>query len=140
MPAVIRSHGRLDYDGVAAALAGDLRGAHARYKEHLPQLELLARVAGRLRARRLARGALDLFLECFGAVAGDHALAVLARGGVWLAGGIAPKILPQLRSGPFLAAFNAKGAHAGLAARFPVRVVLSERIGLLGAARIAAAV
>jgi ribonuclease R len=60
--AVIRSHGRLDYEGVAAALEGDLRGAHARYKEHLPQLKLLSKVAGRLRARRLGRGALDLDL------------------------------------------------------------------------------
>src|SRR5262245_22395728 len=85
------------------------------------------------------RAALDLFLECFGAVVGDHALAVLARGGVWLAGGIAPKILAQLRSGPFLAAFSAKGAHTGLMARFPVRVVLSDQLGLLGAARIASA-
>jgi glucokinase len=86
----------------------------------------------------VARAALDLFLECFGAAVGDHALAILAGGGVWLAGGVAPKILPQLRGGPFLAAFNAKGAHAGLMARLPVKVVVNERLGLLGAARIAA--
>jgi len=88
----------------------------------------------------VARAALDLFLECFGAEAGDHALAVLARGGVFLAGGIAPKILPQLRSGPFLAAFGAKGAHASLMTRFPIKVVLNERLGLLGAAKLAAGV
>ena len=87
-----------------------------------------------------ASDALDLFLECYGAAAGDHALAILARGGVYLAGGIAPKILPRLRSGPFLARFNAKGVYAGLAARFPVRVVLNERLGLLGAASLAAVV
>ena len=69
---------------------------------------------------------------------GDHALAILARGGVFLAGGIAPKILPQLRSGPFLAAFGAKGTHAKLMARFPVKVVVNERLGLLGAAKLAA--
>jgi glucokinase len=86
----------------------------------------------------VARGALGLFLECFGAAAGDHALAILARGGVWLAGGIAPRILSQLASGPFLAAFNAKGVHAGLTARFPVKVVVNGRLGLLGAARLAA--
>jgi len=57
---------------------------------------------------------------------------------VYLAGGIAPKILPRLRSGPFLAGFNAKGVYAGLAARFPVHVVLNERLGLLGAAALAA--
>ncbi|HTO46440.1 MAG TPA: glucokinase [Burkholderiales bacterium] len=86
----------------------------------------------------VARAALDLFLECFGAEAGDHALAVLARGGVFLAGGIAPKILPQLRTGRFLAAFGAKGTHARVMARFPVRVVVNERLGLLGAAKLAA--
>ena len=80
----------------------------------------------------------SLFLECYGAAAGDHALAILARGGVFLAGGIAPRILPQLAAGPFLAAFNAKGAHSGLAARFPVKVVVNERLGLLGAAKLAA--
>jgi glucokinase len=86
----------------------------------------------------VARAAVDLFLECFGAVAGDHALAILARGGVFLAGGIAPRLLPQLRSGPFLEAFNAKGVHANLAARFPVKLVVNERLGLLGAGRLAA--
>jgi glucokinase len=86
----------------------------------------------------VARAAVALFLECYGAVAGDHALAILARGGVFLAGGIAPRLVPQLRSGPFLAAFTAKGVHASLAARFPVQVVLNERLGLLGAAKLAA--
>ena len=86
----------------------------------------------------VARETLDLFLECFGAAAGDQALAILARGGVFLAGGIAPRILPQLASGPFLAAFDAKGTHANLMARFPVKVVVNERLGLLGAAKLAA--
>jgi len=84
-----------------------------------------------------ARAAVDLFLACYGAVAGDHALAILARGGVFLAGGISPRLLPRLRSGPFLEAFNAKGVHANLAARFPVKVVVNERLGLLGAAKLA---
>ena len=86
----------------------------------------------------IARAAVDLFLKCYGAAAGDHALAILARGGVWLAGGIAPKLLSRLRSGPFLAAFGAKGTHARLMARFPVNVVVNERLGLLGAAKLAA--
>ena len=85
----------------------------------------------------IARAAVDLFLECYGAVAGDHALAILARGGVWLAGGIAPRILPRLGDGPFLAAFNARGEHARLAARVPVRVVTNGQLGLLGAAKLA---
>ena len=86
----------------------------------------------------LCSRALDLFVSCYGAVAGDHALAVMARGGVYVAGGIAPKVLPRLVSGGFLAAFNAKGGYSGAARQFPVQVVTNERLGLLGAALLAA--
>ena len=81
----------------------------------------------------LALAALDLFIACYGAAAGDLALAVLARGGVYLTGGIVPKILPRLRAGGFVAAFNAKGAFADAARACPVHVVTNERLGLLGA-------
>lgn len=77
--------------------------------------------------------ALDLFLAVFGAHAGDMALSFLARGGVYLIGGIVPKILPRLVSGPFLAAFNDKAEHAALAAAMPVHAVLAEDMALRGA-------
>lgn len=86
----------------------------------------------------LACRALDLFISCYGAAAGDHALNVTARGGVFVAGGIAPKILRRIAAGGFIKAFNAKGAHAQLTGRMPVQVVTTERLGLLGAALIAA--
>ena len=86
----------------------------------------------------LASRALDLFISCYGALAGDHALAVTARGGVYIAGGIVPKILGRLAAGGFMAAFNAKAAHAQMNLRIPVRAVTTERLGLLGAALIAA--
>ena len=86
---------------------------------------------------RLANRALDLFIACYGAVAGDHALTVNARGGVFVAGGIAAKVLGRLRAGGFVTAFNAKGGHARMNLRMPVRVVTTERLGLLGAALIA---
>ena len=82
----------------------------------------------------LALSALDLFIACYGAAAGDYALAVLARGGVYVAGGIAPRILPRLGAGGFLAAFNAKGAFAAQTLACPLHVVTNERLGLLGAA------
>ncbi len=85
----------------------------------------------------LACRALDLFIACYGAAAGDHALTVTARGGVYIAGGIAPKISSRLAAGGFMAAFNAKGAHAQMNRRMPVQVVITERLGLLGAALIA---
>ncbi len=89
------------------------------------------------RGDALACRALDLFIACYGAVAGDHALSVSARGGVYIAGGIAPKILRRLAAGGFMAAFNAKSAHAAMTERMPVQVVTTERLGLLGAALIA---
>lgn len=85
----------------------------------------------------LALAAVDLFLACYGALAGDHALAVLARGGVYLAGGIAPKLLPRIRAGGFLAAFNDKGPDAAWAQACPVHVVINRELPLLGAARYA---
>jgi glucokinase len=86
----------------------------------------------------LACRALDLFIACYGAATGDHALTVTARGGVYIAGGIAPKIFSRLAAGGFMEAFNAKGAHAQMNLRMPVRVVTTDRLGLLGAALIAA--
>lgn len=90
------------------------------------------------RGDALARRALDLFIACYGAAAGDHALALAARGGVYVAGGIARQIFSLLAGGGFIAAFNAKGAHAQLNRRIPVQVVTTPRLGLLGAALIAA--
>jgi len=90
--------------------------------------------AGIEKGDALALAALDLFIACYGAAAGDYALAALARGGVFVAGGIAPKILARLRAGGFMAAFNAKGKFTEAARACPVHVVTNERLGLLGAA------
>jgi len=81
--------------------------------------------------------ALDIFIACYGSVAGDHALSIRAHGGVYVAGGVAGKVMQRLAAGGFLASFNAKGPHAALAREFPVHVVATARLGLLGAARIA---
>lgn len=79
------------------------------------------------------RRALDLFLAAYGAFAGDMAMACLARGGVFLAGGIAAKLLPLLQQSGFLAAFNAKAEHAAIAARMPLHVATDPLLGLRGA-------
>ncbi|MEY2631422.1 MAG: hypothetical protein RIR00_76, partial [Pseudomonadota bacterium] len=81
---------------------------------------------------------LRLWQEIYGAFAGDLALHWLARGGVYIAGGIAAKLFPALSAGGFLAAFNAKREHAALAAQMPVYLVSDERLGLLGALALAA--
>jgi glucokinase len=81
----------------------------------------------------LAGQALDLFVTLYGAQAGNLALTVLATGGVYVAGGIAPKIRDALTNGRFLQAFTAKGRMGGLLQQIPVRVVLNPQVGLLGA-------
>ena len=83
------------------------------------------------------RRSLELFLAAYGAFAGDMALACLARGGVFLAGGIAAKLLPLLRQSGFLAAFKAKAEHADIAARMPLHVATDPLLGLRGALHLA---
>jgi glucokinase len=80
-----------------------------------------------------AARSLDMFLDAYGAFAGDMALACLARGGVFLAGGIATRLIDRLPVSGFLAAFNAKAEHAAIAARMPVRVATDPLLGLRGA-------
>jgi glucokinase len=82
--------------------------------------------------------ALDIFTSVYGAEAGNLALKVLASGGVYLAGGIAPRILDKLQSGTFVLAFRGKGRLSAMLTNIPVHVILSPRVGLLGAAAVAA--
>ncbi len=78
--------------------------------------------------------ALDLFVAAYGAEAGNLALRSLPRGGLYVAGGVAPKIRPRLEDGAFMAAFRRKGRMAKLMETFPVHLVLAPNVGLLGAA------
>lgn len=82
--------------------------------------------------------ALRLFCSVYGAFAGDLALLFNARGGVFLAGGIAPKIINALRGTPFLSAFRDKGVHSTLVANYAAQVIMEPRLGLLGALQLAA--
>jgi glucokinase len=81
---------------------------------------------------------LDLFVDLYGAEAGNLALKALARGGVFVAGGIAPKILPKLQTGAFFRAFCEKEKFQELLSTVPIHIVLNEEAPLLGAAAEAA--
>jgi glucokinase len=86
--------------------------------------------------RRCARctEALEMFVEAYGAEAGNLALRTTATAGVYVGGGIAPKILPALRDGRFVDAFRAKEPMQDFVATIPVAVILNAEAGLLGAA------
>ena len=83
--------------------------------------------------------ALALFTAIYGAEAANLALKYLALSGVYVCGGIAPKILPALQDGGFLRAFLAKGRLRATLEQIPIRVSLNEHVGLIGAAHAAAA-
>lgn len=85
----------------------------------------------------VASRALDMFVAIYGAQAGNLALTTLARGGVYVAGGIAPKIMARLKGGGFVQAFNDKGRFNPLLQRIPLRVVINPQVGLMGAALVA---
>ena len=85
----------------------------------------------------LCEQAVDLFVSIYGAEAGNLALKILATGGIYLGGGIAPKLLPKLAGPLFMQAFVSKGRMQSLLESIPVRVITNESIALLGAARCA---
>lgn len=82
--------------------------------------------------------ALDMFAAVYGAEAGNLALKSLALDGVYLGGGIAPKVLSKLTDGTFMRAFTNKGRYKRLLSTIPVRVIMNQKTALLGAASVAA--
>jgi len=83
---------------------------------------------------RSCRDTLDLYVDAYGAEAGNLALRTISTGGVFVGGGIAPKILSALETGGFMAAFRAKAPFEQILAAMPVKVILNSDAGLLGAA------
>jgi glucokinase len=86
----------------------------------------------------LCKQALELFCKLFGAEAGNFALKTLATGGIFVTGGIAPRIMDTLTAGGFREAFVEKDRMRPLLEQMPVQVVLDTQAGLLGAASVAA--
>jgi glucokinase len=98
--------------------------------------DLPKRITAAAMGRRCAQcvETLDLFVSAYGAEAGNIGLRCVATAGVYVGGGIAPKILPALRAGSFLDAVRAKEPMAHLVATMPVSVILNPDAGLIGAA------
>ncbi|MGE3704022.1 MAG: glucokinase [Vicinamibacterales bacterium] len=122
-PGLVNLH-RVTHVGPCLALDGE------------PGADAPARIATAAIERR-CRGCMDalgLFVDAYGAEAGNLALRSLATGGVFVGGGIAPKILPAMTDGRFLRAFLDKDPMTPLLSRMPLRIILHPEPGLLGAA------
>jgi glucokinase len=144
-------HGRVSYERVLSgpglvalgAFFHEERSAQAEWARHLEAAgeEGAAEVVstlGMAGSCPACEAALRLFVGVYGAEAGNMALRAVARGGIYLGGGIAPKILPALKWDVFLEAFRDKEHLRPLLSSIPVWVILNPRTGLLGAARHAA--
>jgi glucokinase len=85
----------------------------------------------------LAVKAIDIFVSVYGAMAGNLALLMMAGGGLYVGGGIAPKIREKLTDGTFMKAFTDKGRLSSLVAAIPVHIILDEKTAVFGAANAA---
>jgi glucokinase len=85
----------------------------------------------------VCKKALELFISFYGRVAGNLALQFRAKGGVFIGGGIAPKIISKLKSGNFMESFLSKGRFQKFMETIPVKVIMNEKASLIGAAQYA---
>lgn len=137
-----RMYGRADYELVISGigLVNLYRFTHDEPCPAVGEPADISRIPAALTASALARccpacvEALDLFVAVYGAEAGNLALRSVATAGVYIGGGIAPKILPAFETGSFMEAFRAKAPMSDLLATIPVHVILNPLSGLLGAA------
>jgi glucokinase len=143
--------GRVSYERVVSGLG--LKNVYSFLRDHegmSESPELRERMAhedpnavigelGESGRDELCARALDIFVSVYGAEAGNLALKVLAIGGMFIGGGIAPKILDKMRDGTFMRAFADKGRLSELLVHTPVHIILESRAALMGAAAYAEA-
>ncbi|HEY9722866.1 MAG TPA: glucokinase [Oscillatoriaceae cyanobacterium] len=143
---LMQRHGRVSYERVLSGM-----GLHAIYDylvatgfapespevrtamENADPASVVSKFAQGGRDKLCAK-ALDMFCAVYGAEAGNLALKIIASGGVYVTGGIAPKNIEKLKDGTFLEAYRTKGRFSNLVGAFPVRVVMNRNVGLFGAA------
>ncbi len=149
---LIRTHGRVEVERVVSGKglvnvfrfthgAREAQGACDQIGRDVEGPELAAAVSANALQKRCPRciEALELFVSAYGAEAGNLALRYMATAGVYVGGGIAPKVLPAITGGRFMDAFLDKEPMIDLLRTFPVQVILNPAAGLLGAAVRAAA-
>ncbi|UCF66263.1 MAG: glucokinase, partial [Acidobacteriota bacterium] len=139
-------HGHVSYERIVSGpglvalyefYAARLGEGEPPWRQQTDRAQAITEAAAR-GVSKAAHEAVERFCSVYGAEAGNLALKTLARGGVYVAGGIAPKMLSFLQSGSFIAAFRDKGRYRDLMEQIPVLVVLDEAVNLRGAAHAAA--
>jgi len=139
--AIVMAHGRCSAEDICSGrglrhVFAFMRTQQAHEKGELEDTIDAEWISGRaIDGDPVANAALDLFVECLGTVAGDHALTVMAKGGVYLTGGVTARMHERMRAGRFAEMFCAKGPMSGELMKIPVRAVTSERVALMGAAK-----
>jgi glucokinase len=144
--ALTREYGRVDVERVVSGpgLANIHRILHPHQCAGLTPMPAADRLPAALSRSALESGCplclrtLECFVSAYGASAGNLALTVLSTGGLYLGGGIAPRILPALRWPAFMRSFLEKSPMDALISRVPIKVILNPAAGLLGAASRAA--
>lgn len=140
--ALIREYGRVDVERVVSGpgLANIHRILHPHQCTTLTPMPSSDDLPAAISRAALEAGCplctrtLEFFVSAYGASAGNLALTVLSTGGLYLGGGIAPRILPALRQPIFMRSFLGKSPMDALISRIPVKVILNAQAGLLGAA------
>lgn len=110
-----------------------LSGILSAVNDPVPVIIEAALDAGR--SCMLCQSALNMFMHILGTEAGNMALKMMASGGVYIGGGIPPRIIEVLKKSSFMDAFCHKGRISGLMSRIPVHVIMNPRTALIGAAR-----
>jgi glucokinase len=148
--ALTRIHGRVEVEEVLSGRgfvnlfrfthgSGDMRGTCPVIGRDLEEMEIAPAASAAALERRCPHcvEALEMFVEAYGAEAGNLGLRAMATAGVYIGGGIAPKILPALEDGRFMDAFLSKDPMVDLLRTLPVKVITNPGAALLGAAVIA---
>ncbi|MBV9497721.1 MAG: glucokinase [Acidobacteria bacterium] len=135
---ILERYGHVSWERVLSGMGlvnidNFVRGLDRPYDEHLPGKIAELADGGDEQAQKT----MAIFVDCYGAEAGNMALRLLSRGGVFLAGGIAAKNIPRFTDGKFLEAFLRKGRFRSIMESIPVNLITNPKVGLIGAVEMA---
>ena len=144
---LLNRHSHVSYDRILSGLDilnifSFLAEQHDELQSNFAQTVFNAKdpaaiISSSIKEQPLAKETIDIFMTIYGAQAGNFSLTSLPYGGVYIAGGIAPKLIEQFKSSDFLTAFKQKGRMSRLMEEFRISVIMNTQVGVNGAAVIA---